>query len=339
MGPVSRFVNELLKIAGLSTYYRTRRGILRAVDDVSFTVEAGETVAVVGESGSGKSVTALSILGLIPQPPGEIVSGSIVFEGRDLRTLSDAEMAAVRGNRIGMIFQEPMTSLNPTLTIGMQLTEGMLHHMSLTQKQADARAAELLAAVGISEAQSRLKQYPYQFSGGMRQRIMIAMALACEPALIIADEPTTALDVTIQSQILSVLKRLARETRTAVMIITHDLGVVARMADRVNVMYAGRIVEKGLLREVFGNPRHPYTRGLLASVPRISGPPAHRLTPIEGSPPDAANLPTGCAFRPRCPLAVTRCSQDRPSLEALPGVHPAACWVENGGAAPLEAAR
>ena len=325
-------MSALLDVSGLSTHYRTRRGLLRAVDDVSFAIHAGETVAVVGESGSGKSVTALSILGLVPHPPGEIVAGRIIFEGRDLRSLSDAEMERVRGHRIGMIFQEPMTSLNPILTIGMQLTEGMMHHMRLTRRQADVRAAELLASVGISEAASRLNQYPHQFSGGMRQRIMIAMALACDPSLIIADEPTTALDVTIQSQILSVMKRLAKETGIAIMIITHDLGVVARMADRVNVMYAGRIVEKGTARELFANPRHPYTRGLLASVPRIGGEQADRLKPIQGSPPDATNLPSGCAFRPRCPLAVQRCTVEAPPLEGPNAMHPAACWVANGKA-------
>ena len=323
-------MTNLLEVSGLSTHYDTRRGLLRAVDDVSFSVRAGETVAVVGESGSGKSVTALSILGLVPQPPGEIVAGSILFEGRDLRALSDRQMEAIRGNRIGMIFQEPMTSLNPTLTVGTQLTEGMIQHLGLTRKQADTRAADLLRAVGISEAAGRLKQYPHQFSGGMRQRIMIAMALACDPALIIADEPTTALDVTIQSQILSVLKRLSRETGTAVVIITHDLGVVARMADRVNVMYAGRIVEKGVAREVFARPRHPYTRGLLASVPRLGGGVSQRLVPIEGSPPDTTRLPPGCAFRPRCPLAVERCALEVPPLEPVGGDHPAACWVANG---------
>lgn len=329
-------MSDLLRVEGLSTHYHTRRGLLRAVDDVSFSIEAGETVAVVGESGSGKSVTALSILGLVPNPPGEIVGGAIHFEGRDLLTLSDSEMESIRGNRIGMIFQEPMTSLNPTLTIGVQLTEGMMHHLRLTQAQADARAADLLKSVGISEAKGRLKQFPHQFSGGMRQRIMIAIALACDPALIIADEPTTALDVTIQSQILSVLKRLTRETGTSVMLITHDLGVVARMADRVNVMYAGRIVEKGASRDVFANPRHPYTRGLLASVPRLGGGVTGRLVPIEGSPPDTTRLPPGCAFRPRCPLAVERCAVQVPPLEPSTGDHPAACWVENGSARAVE---
>ncbi len=322
-------MSAILEVSSLSTHYHTRRGLLRAVDNVSFSIDAGETVALVGESGSGKSVTALSILGLVPSPPGEIVAGSIMFEGTDLRTLSDDKMARIRGNRISMIFQEPMTSLNPILTIGKQLTEGMIHHMRLTQKQADARAVELLASVGISEAASRLRQYPHQFSGGMRQRIMITMALACNPTLIIADEPTTALDVTTQAQILSVLKKLTRETGIAVMIITHDLGVVARMADSVNVMYGGRIVESGTSREVFAIPRHPYTRGLLASVPRIGGLQSSRLKPIEGSPPDMAGLPTGCAFHPRCPLAAGVCAQDVPALERQDMSHAAACWVEN----------
>ncbi|MDN2566927.1 ABC transporter ATP-binding protein [Aquibium sp. A9E412] len=320
-------VTPLLSVDQLSTHYHTRRGVLRAVDRVSFDIRRGETVAIVGESGSGKSVTALSILRLVPNPPGRIVGGRVMFEGQDLLALSDADMEHLRGNRIGMIFQEPMTSLNPTLTIGTQLTEGMVHHLRLTQSQADKRAAELLQSVGIAEPVGRLRQYPHQFSGGMRQRIMIAIALACDPALIIADEPTTALDVTIQAQILSVLKRLASENGTSVMMITHDLGVVARIADRVNVMYAGRLVEKGTARELYADPRHPYTRGLLASVPRMDAAEAERLTPIEGSPPDPARLPSGCAFHPRCPLAIDRCAADQPPLAPGGGAHSAACWV------------
>jgi oligopeptide/dipeptide ABC transporter ATP-binding protein len=326
-------VTALLDVRNLSTHYFTRRGLLRAVDDVSFTVAEGRTVAIVGESGSGKSVTALSLMRLVPDPPGRIVAGSVLLDGVDLLRLSEAEMRHVRGARVGMIFQEPMTSLNPTLSIGVQLCEGMEHHLGLTARQAEARAIDLLGAVGIAEPTRRLRQYPHQFSGGMRQRIVIAIALACAPRLLIADEPTTALDVTIQAQILDLIAALARDSGTAVIMITHDLGVVARCADEVNVMYAGRFVEKGTAGEVFARPRHPYTRGLLASVPRLTSPRGQRMVPIEGTPPDLARLPSGCAFRLRCPLAEPRCAEAVPPLLADGAGHAAACWVTGGAVA------
>ena len=302
---------KLLEVRGLSTSFRTERGAVMAVDDVSFDVDAGETLAIVGESGSGKSVTALSLMRLIPNPPGEITAGQVMFEGRDLLTLSDAEMQAVRGDRIAMIFQEPMTSLNPSLTVGLQVGE----------------PGELLARVRIPDAKARVGAYPHQFSGGMRQRAMIAMALACQPKLIIADEPTTALDVTVQSQILSLLKELTRETGAALILITHDLGVVARYADRVSVMYAGRVVETGTARDIYKRPQHPYTRGLMACVPRLDGVLGDRLVPIEGAPPDLSRLPPGCAFAPRCSVVSERCLTARPVLEDVGGGHRKACFV------------
>lgn len=323
----ARILRPLLEVENLSTHYHTRRGLLRAVDDVSFSVREGQTVAIVGESGSGKSVTALSLMQLVPDPPGRVVGGSIRLEGEELLTLSEGGMRRIRGRKIGMIFQEPMTSLNPSMTIGSQLCEGMVHHLGLSRSKAEDRAVELLQAVGISEAQQRLDQYPYQFSGGMRQRIMIAIALSCSPRLLIADEPTTALDVTIQAQILDLISDLARDTGTAVILITHDLGVVARCAHLVNVMYAGRFVEQGPVADVFSEPYHPYTRGLLASVPRIAAPRGERLVPIDGAPPDPAKLPSGCAFRERCPLAVNRCATEVPPLIAGSNGRTAACWV------------
>jgi len=326
-------VTALLDVRNLSTHYHTRRGLLRSVDDISFSVPEGRTVAIVGESGSGKSVTALSLMRLVPQPPGRIVAGSVRLDGVDLLRLSEAEMQQVRGARIGMIFQEPMTSLNPTLSIGVQLCEGMEHHLGLTARQAEARAIELLGAVGIAEPRQRLRQFPHQFSGGMRQRIVIAIALSCAPRLLIADEPTTALDVTIQAQILELIAALARDSGTAVIMITHDLGVVARCADEVNVMYAGRFVERGTVAEVFARPRHPYTRGLLASVPRLANPRGQRMVPIEGAPPDLARLPSGCAFRLRCPLAEPRCAQSAPPLATDGQGHAWSCWVTGEGAA------
>lgn len=325
--PGKRALKPLLEVENLSTHYFTRRGLLRAVDDVSFSVEEGQTVAIVGESGSGKSVTALSLMRLVPDPPGRIVGGSVRLEDQEVLDLSDSAMRHVRGGKIGMIFQEPMTSLNPSLTIGLQLCEGMMHHLRLTRNQAEERAVKLLESVGLSEPRQRLAQYPYQFSGGMRQRIMIAIALSCSPRLLIADEPTTALDVTIQAQILDLIRDIARDTGTAVILITHDLGVVARCADQVNVMYAGRFVEQGNAVEVFRDPRHPYTRGLLASVPRIATPRGERLVPIDGAPPDGANLPAGCSFRDRCPLAVERCAIEVPPLVRDESGHKAACWV------------
>ncbi len=317
----------LLEVRDLHTEFRTGAGLVRAVDGVSYTVESGETVAIVGESGSGKSVGAMSILRLIPNPPGRITQGEILFAGRDLMKISDEEMRQVRGRDIGMVFQEPMTSLNPVLTIGRQITEALEQHQGATQAAAHQRAIELLGLVGIAEPQRRLKQYPHQLSGGMRQRIMIAIALACGPKLIIADEPTTALDVTIQAQILELMKDLTRRLDVALIIITHNLGVVARYANRVNVMYAGRIVESGAAAAIYHRPRHPYTMALLRSVPRLDRPRQARLDPVEGSPPDLTRLDGGCAFRPRCRFAVEACAQSRPALEATGEAgHFAACF-------------
>ena len=317
----------LLSVSSLVTQFSTRSGIVKAVDGVSWDVEEGETVALVGESGCGKSASALSIMRLIAEPAGRIVSGSVMFKGRDLLALSEEEMRKVRGREIGMIFQEPMTSLNPVLSVGRQLTEGLEIHLNMTPTAARARALELLGMVGIPDGQRRLSQYPHQFSGGMRQRMMIAMALACEPPLILADEPTTALDVTIQAQILELMKSLSRKLGVAMLIITHNLGVVARYADRVNVMYAGKIIERASARELYANPRHPYTEGLLRSVPRLDEPRRTKLAPIEGQPPDLTRLPQGCSFAPRCRWRVERCLEAAPPLEALAGEwHMSACW-------------
>jgi oligopeptide/dipeptide ABC transporter ATP-binding protein len=317
----------LLEISDLHTEFRTGAGVVRAVDGVSYTVDAGETVAVVGESGSGKSVTALSVLRLIPNPPGEITAGSVTFAGRDLLKLSEPEMREIRGGEIGMVFQEPMTSLNPVLTIGRQITETLEQHRGMAHAEAVKRAEDLLTQVGIAEPARRLKQYPHQLSGGMRQRVMIAIALACDPKLIVADEPTTALDVTIQAQILELMKALTRDRGIALIIITHNLGVVARYADRVNVMYAGRIVECGPAAEIYHNPRHPYTVALLRSVPRLDRPRQARLDPVEGQPPDLTRLDEGCSFRPRCRLADEGCAVARPVLTQVGGAgHSAACF-------------
>ncbi len=319
----------LLSVRNLVTRFRTARGTLTAVDNVSFDVNAGETVAIVGESGSGKSVTALSILRLIPDPPGHIESGQILFEGKDLLKLSEAEIRDVRGDRIAMIFQEPMSSLNPSLTVGMQVGEPVNIHRKLPWKAALEKARELLGMVRMSDTASRVSAYPHQFSGGMRQRAMIAMALACEPRLIIADEPTTALDVTVQAQILDLLKDLAQRTNSALVLITHDLGVVARYADRVVVMYGGRVVESAPAAELYARPRHPYTQGLMASVPRLDGNTSERLVPIEGSPPDLARLPPGCAFAPRCRYASALCLTAPPPLREIHPLHQVACVLES----------
>jgi oligopeptide/dipeptide ABC transporter ATP-binding protein len=316
----------LLEIENLQTQFFTSEGTVKAVDGVSYTVEEGETVAVVGESGSGKSVTAMSILRLIPWPPGKVVGGKIMFDGRDLLTLSEDEIRRVRGNDIGMIFQEPMTTLNPVLSIGDQLTETMIAHEKISEEAAMKRATELLNKVGISEPERRLAQYPHHLSGGMRQRVVIAMALSCNPKLIIADEPTTALDVTIQAQILELMKNLTRELGVAMIIITHNLGVVARYADRVNVMYAGRIIESGPASEIYHNPKHPYTLALLKSVPRMDRSRTAKLDPVQGQPPDLTKLDEGCSFRPRCKFAVERCRHEFPPLERVAGEHHSACW-------------
>ncbi len=319
----------LLRIQDLKTQFSTSSGIVKAVDGVTYDVEEGETVAVVGESGCGKSVTALSIMRLVAEPAGRIVDGKILFQDKNLLELDIEEMRNIRGRDIAMVFQEPMTSLNPVLTIGMQLTETLLQHLDITEDAAQARAEELLGLVGISDAKRRLAQYPHNLSGGMRQRVMIAMALSCEPKLIIADEPTTALDVTIQAQILELMKDLTRRLGVALIIITHNLGVVARYANRVNVMYAGRIIERGAARDIYHNPKHPYTLGLLRSVPRLDQPRGERLIPIDGQPPDLTRLDDGCAFRPRCAFASDRCAREKPPLEDLGDGHLAACWEKD----------
>jgi oligopeptide/dipeptide ABC transporter ATP-binding protein len=317
----------LLEVKGLHTEFRTGAGLVRAVDGISYTVEHGETVAIVGESGSGKSVGALSILRLIPDPPGRITAGEILFDGRDLLGLPESEMRQIRGRDIGMVFQEPMTSLNPVLTIGRQITEVVEQHQRADRAAAAKRALELLEMVGVGDAGRRLKQYPHQLSGGMRQRVMIAVALACNPKLIIADEPTTALDVTIQAQILELVKALTLRLNVALIIITHNLGVVARYARRVNVMYAGRIVEAGNAEAIYHDPRHPYTMALLRSVPRLDQPRRGRLDPVDGQPPDLTRLDGGCAFRPRCRFAIDRCGQAPPSLTPTGEAgHSAACF-------------
>ncbi|MGI8729808.1 MAG: ABC transporter ATP-binding protein [Solirubrobacteraceae bacterium] len=316
----------LLQVKDLRTYFFTEDGVVKAVDGVTYDVNEGETLGLVGESGCGKSVSALSLLRLIPNPPGKIVDGEIIFDGEDLLKMDDDEMRHVRGNRIAMIFQEPMTSLNPVLTIGKQLTEALELHLKMDRNSAIARAVELLEMVGIPEARRRIGDYPHQFSGGMRQRVMIAMALSCNPKLLLADEPTTALDVTIQAQVLEVLARLSKEFGTAVIIITHNLGVVARYADRVNVMYAGKVIETAKANELYANPRHPYTLGLLKSVPRLDQLRKDKLDPIEGVPPDMVNLPPGCPFFPRCSFRTDKCREEYPPMVVVGTDHTAACW-------------
>ena len=329
----------LLEVRDLHTEFRTGAGTVPAVDGISYTVERGETVAIVGESGSGKTAGALSILRLIPDPPGRVTGGEILFDGRDLLRLSGEDIRQVRGADIGMIFQEPMTSLNPVLTIGRQITETIEQHRGTDRPTAQKRAVELLAMVGIADPARRLKQYPHQLSGGMRQRIMIAIALACDPKLIIADEPTTALDVTIQAQILELMKELTRRLHVALIIITHNLGVVARYANRVNVMYAGRIVESGPAADIYHEPRHPYTMALLRSVPRLDRPRQARLDPVEGQPPDLTRLDAGCSFRPRCRFAIEACAVARPPLQrAADRPHFAACFRSNEIAIEMVAA-
>jgi oligopeptide/dipeptide ABC transporter ATP-binding protein len=316
----------LLEVENLYTQFDTSAGTVRAVDGISYTVNESETVGIVGESGCGKSVGALSILRLIPDPPGRIAGGSIHFDGKDLLALSGEEIREVRGGQISMVFQEPMTSLNPVLTIGLQLCETMEIHLKYSHAQAQARAIELLEMVGISEPARRLQQYPHHLSGGMRQRVMIALALSCKPKLIIADEPTTALDVTIQAQILELMKDLSRRLKVALIIITHNLGVVARYADRVYVMYAGKIAESGTASDIYHRPSHPYTLGLLRSVPRMDRPRGERLIPIDGQPPDLTREIVGCAYRPRCSFAVERCARETPPIEELAPGHAAACF-------------
>ena len=318
--------DPLLQVKNLKTNFFTEEGVVNAVDGVSYDIMPGEILGLVGESGCGKTVSALSILRLIPDPPGRIVGGEILFEGEDLLKMDEDEVRHVRGNKIGMIFQEPMTSLNPVLTIGRQLTETLELHLRMDRSASNQRAIELLEMVGIPEAKSRVHDYPHQFSGGMRQRVMIAMALSCNPKLLLADEPTTALDVTIQAQILELLTRLTKELGTAVIIITHNLGVVARYADRVNVMYAGRVIESATALELYHKPRHPYTLGLLKSVPRLDQIRKDKLDPIEGMPPDLIHMDGGCPFRPRCRFTVDRCKEENPPLIAVGDMHNSACW-------------
>jgi oligopeptide transport system ATP-binding protein len=319
----------LLEIQDLKTYFKVKHGYVRAVDGVSFAIKAGEKVAIVGESGCGKSVTALSIMRLVPQPPGEYAGGSIFFEEEDLLALPESALRKIRGGKIGMIFQDPMTCLNPTMTVGKQIAEGLRIHLKISKREALKRALSLLEQVGIPAAAERINAFPHQFSGGMRQRVMIAIALACNPRLLIADEPTTALDVTVQAQILELINGVCKELGTALMLITHDLGVVAGMADRVVVMYAGKVVEEATTDEIFAHPRHPYTAGLLASVPRLDEARQSELKTIEGAPPDLLNPAPGCPFMPRCLYARNAC-RAMPPLELLPGVqaHRKACWVD-----------
>jgi len=316
----------LLQVRDLKTYFFTDDGVVKAVDGISYDVEPGETLGLVGESGCGKSVGALSVLRLIPSPPGKIVSGEVIFEGEDLLKLDEDEIRRVRGNKIAMVFQEPMTSLNPVLNIGRQMTEALELHLKMDHTSAQRRAVQLLEMVNIPEAESRINDYPHQFSGGMRQRVMIAMALSCNPKLVLADEPTTALDVTIQAQVLEILARLSRELGTAVVIITHNLGVVARYADRVNVMYAGKIVESAAAHELYANPRHPYTVGLLKSVPRLDEARKTKLEVIEGAPPDLIHMGSGCPFYSRCTFRIERCLEEMPPLIPVADKHHAACW-------------
>ncbi len=320
---------HLLEVRDLKTHFHTPGGgLVRAVDGVSFNLNRGETLGIVGESGSGKSVASLSIMQLLPKPAGFVAGGEIRLEGRDLLAMSEREMRQVRSKEIAMIFQDPMTSLNPVVPVGRQIIEPLKLHLKMSHRQARDRVIELMALVGIPEPQQRIEDYPHQFSGGMRQRMLIAIALTCNPKILIADEPTTALDVTIQAQILELIKRLQAELDMAVIIITHDLGVVAGVADRVNVMYGGRMVESGTTNEIFEEPRMPYTIGLLRSVPRIDDDSGHRLVPIRGTPPDMGKQITGCAFAPRCNYATPLCSETMPPLRDITANHQAACHFD-----------
>jgi len=318
----------LIQVRNLKTYFLTDRGVAKAVDDVSFDIREGETLAIVGESGCGKSVTALSIMGLIPNPPGEVVGGTIHFNGKDLLKLSEREMRHIRGNNISMIFQEPMTSLNPVFQIGDQITEVLILHQKIKKREARDRAIELLKAVRIPSPESRMSDYPHQMSGGMRQRVMIAMALACSPKMIIADEPTTALDVTIQAQILELMEQLSESTGTAILLITHNLGVVAETSHDVIVMYAGRVVEKADAHSLYGDPRHPYTQGLMGSIPGIrADDKSTKLEAIPGMVPSLFGLPKGCKFNDRCKFAFDRCVQEEPELKVINQGHEVRCWL------------
>jgi oligopeptide transport system ATP-binding protein len=319
---------NLLEVKNLTTQFFTQDGVVQAVNGISYNLEEGETLGIVGESGCGKSVSVLSIMRLIPDPPGKITDGEVLFYGRDLLKLSDDEMRRVRGAEIAMVFQDPMTFLNPVLTVGFQIMEALKLHQGMDDKEARERAAELLSLVGIPKAADRLDDYPHQFSGGMRQRAIIAMALSCNPLLLIADEPTTALDVTIQAQIIDLVKRLQEQLGMAVIWITHDLGVVARLTRRVIVMYAGYIIEEASVKDLYGSPRHPYTIGLLGSLPRLDES-SIKLLSIPGQPPDQVALPEGCPFAPRCEYVTERCIQENPSLETVTLKHTVACWEKD----------
>lgn len=320
---------DMLRVNNLRTHFYTHDGLVPAVDGVSFQIGKGETLCIVGESGCGKSVTAMSILKLVPTPPGRYVSGEIFFKGEDLLKKSYKEMMKIRGNDIAMIFQEPMTSLNPVFTVGNQICETIMLHQGLNKKRATEAAIKILGRVGIPLPEKRVREYPHQLSGGMRQRVMIAMALSCNPMLLIADEPTTALDVTIQAQILDIMKKMKEEMDSSIIFITHDLGVVAEMADRVVVMYAGKIVEEGRVEEIFNNPKHPYTKGLLKSIPRLEGKRKENLHVIEGMVPNIYNLPKGCKFNPRCEYSMDICKLQEPSLRIIDnkGEKKCACWL------------
>lgn len=323
--------SEILNVQGLETQFSTPEGVVHAVNGVDFMLNEGETLGVVGESGCGKSVSMLSILRLIQQPPGKIVAGTAMFRGKDLLQMTSDEIRHVRGGQISMVFQDPMTSLNPVMTIGKQMAEPLMLHMGLSREQARERSVELLEQVGIPRAKDRLKDYPHQYSGGMRQRVMIAMALSCNPQIVIADEPTTALDVTIQAQIVDLMIRLREEVGMSIVWITHDLGVVASIAHRVNVMYGGFIIEESPIRDLYANPCHPYTIGLLGSLPRIHQKGRQRLYSIEGMPPMLYQKPQRCPFSPRCRWVVDRCREENPPLVEVGGKHRVACWVDTTG--------
>lgn len=319
---------NVLDVANLKTVFNTRDGVVHAVNGVSFSLAPGELLGVVGESGSGKSVTMMSLMGLLPTPPAEIQSGEIIYNGEDVMAMSPSELRSLRGGQIGFIFQDPMTSLNPVFNVGFQIMEPLREHLKMNKVDARARAVELLELVGIPDAASRLKDYPHQFSGGMRQRVMIAIALACDPKVLIADEPTTALDVTIQAQILELIKELRQKMGMAIVWITHDLGVIAGIADRVAVMYAGQIVEHAPVKELFRNPQHPYTRALLETLPKVDGARDERLQSIDGQPPNMAAHPTSCEFAPRCRHVMDKCRQENPLRVGIGEGHDVACWWE-----------
>jgi oligopeptide transport system ATP-binding protein len=321
-------MTELLNVQGLETQFLTPEGVIHAVNGISFGLKEGEVLGVVGESGCGKSVSMLSILRLIPQPPGKIVGGKALFQGRDLLAISDEEIRGVRGAKIAMVFQDPMTSLNPVITIGKQLAEPLMIHLGMSKNEANKRVVDLLQLVGLPEAGMRLDDYPHQFSGGMRQRVMIAMALTCNPQILVADEPTTALDVTIQAQIVDLVKRLRDEIGMSIIWITHDLGIVAGLTKRVNVMYAGYIIEEAEVKTLYANPQHPYTLGLIGSLPRLNDERHEKLNSIPGLPPVLISKPTSCPFLPRCRYAIERCKMENPALVEVGNQHRVACWVD-----------